>query len=143
MKGRREFHRGTPTKARSLIEVSTFKGGERCVPCLLRHYLFIYATFNYDRETAKLIAPAAARANVPGIRDAICMQIFRRRDSARGRIRPVTNRDRMRGRGPDESGETALTRVTSSHLRPRFLSSPTSCHAVSFFIAANLPLFRP
>lgn len=48
------------------------------VPRLLRHYLFIYATFNYERETAKLIAAGGGvgASTLAGIRDAICMQIL-------------------------------------------------------------------
>jgi len=130
----------TPTEARGLIEVLTFKVTNVVLrappPTGARHYLFIYATFNYGRETAKLIARRVIAARATGIRDAICMQILSRRDPARGRIRTVTNRDRARRARAQAMGRSPLTLLTR-------VSTPVSRRrpprpSVSFFIVGDL-----
>lgn len=99
----RKVHRETPTEARGLIEVSTFKGGERCpAPAAT---LFIYATFNYGRETAKLIAPAATN----GARDSR-RYLHANSFETRFRTRKNPHRDESRPYARARHAETSVSR---------------------------------
>lgn len=101
-----------PRRARGLIEVSTFKVANVVGPArLLRATLFIYLRHIQLRPRDRKTDCAPRRCRATGIRDAICMQILSRRcDSARGRIRAVTNPDRARARAGERGRENGHSR---------------------------------
>ena len=155
----RSSQRDADGEARGLIEVSTFKGGERCPApsATLFIYLRHIQLWPRDRKT-DCTDGRGADTTVPGIRDAICMQIPPRRDSTRGRIRTMTNRECMRERGTDSGhplGESRRFRVLSPststflrhllHLRvllPRCPLSPALLHPwIASFASLTTQLF--
>lgn len=88
----------------------------------VRATLFIYLRHIQLRLRDRKTDCAPRRCRATGIRDAICMQILFRRDSARGRIRTVANWDRARASGyvGIHSGPRTHARRVPSHLRPTF-----------------------
>lgn len=128
-RGRRKRRGLTPRRegadrgARGLIEVSTFKVAKtRAVSRAHgRHYLFIYATFNYGRETAKLIA---VPRRLPRDRDS---RRYLHANSRQAQILPFRTRKNLH-RG--ESGP----RVRTERVR-RYAYDRAVCHL--------RPAFRP
>jgi len=128
-RGRRKRRGLTPRRegadrgARGLIEVSTFKVAKtRAVSRAHgRHYLFIYATFNYGRETAKLIA---VPRRLPRDRDS---RRYLHANSCQAQILPFRTRKNLH-RG--ESGP----RVRTERVR-RYAYDRAVCHL--------RPAFRP
>jgi len=125
----------TPTEARGLIEVLTFKVTNVVLrappPTGARHYLFIYATFNYGRETAKLIARRVIAARD---RDSRCY-LHANSFQTRSRTRKNPHRDKS---GPRAPSARASDGPVPSHLAdprfdPRFAPSPSSALRVILY----------
>ena len=116
---RRKVHRETPTEARGLIEVSTFKGGERCPAPAATLFIYLRHIQLWPRDRKTDCTGRDQRCS--GFATLFACKFFRdaiphAEESAPWRIETVCE-------GEAHRDIRESRRFTSPHLRPSFLLS--------------------